>query len=517
MKTIKTLLFIALNVIASSSLFAQIPPYLPSNGLVGYWSFDGNTNDLSGNNNNGTIVGTSSFDINRFGESNKSYSFNGAQYISINSSPSLQSPTSAITISAWIYIQDWDVSIQGKWAPILCTSRSSIGAPQYRLTLKDTAIDFTFESMQTISTPKFELNRWYFVVVTSNKTSIDTYINGSLSSVTYPNVTTIPSFQNLEIGRDFIKTDATHQTHYFHGKLDDIGIWNRELTQTEISNLYKNCNMSSSSIQTTNNPSFCLGDSIILRANLVGASYQYNWSLNNMPLSEAKSSTYSAKQAGNYRLRIDSSGCSSLAPLVIVKSKPVPVVSTSISPYIQVNQPNITLTGTPSGGVFSGVGLTKNIFNPAIAKVGAKTIKYTYTDTNGCSNTAIVSTIVFDTISCVKTVFDTIVVYDSIAVTDTLIIKATLTGLSAPNNQNILKIYPNPASTFISIDYGNYLKMSGYKLKIDNSIGQEVYNELITSQQTTINLSGWTGKGLYFIRILDSSANVIETRKILLK
>lgn len=36
--------------------FSQIPNYVPSNGLVGYWPFTGNANDLSGNNNNNGIV-----------------------------------------------------------------------------------------------------------------------------------------------------------------------------------------------------------------------------------------------------------------------------------------------------------------------------------------------------------------------------------------------------------------------------------------------------------------------------
>jgi hypothetical protein len=37
----------------SINTFAQIP----TNGLVGYYPFSGNSNDLSGNNNNGTVTG----------------------------------------------------------------------------------------------------------------------------------------------------------------------------------------------------------------------------------------------------------------------------------------------------------------------------------------------------------------------------------------------------------------------------------------------------------------------------
>ncbi len=37
----------------------QIPSYVPTNGLVGWWPFNGNANDESGNGNNGTVNGAS--------------------------------------------------------------------------------------------------------------------------------------------------------------------------------------------------------------------------------------------------------------------------------------------------------------------------------------------------------------------------------------------------------------------------------------------------------------------------
>jgi hypothetical protein len=37
--------------------FAQVPSYVPTNGLVGYWPFNGNANDASVNGNNGTVNG----------------------------------------------------------------------------------------------------------------------------------------------------------------------------------------------------------------------------------------------------------------------------------------------------------------------------------------------------------------------------------------------------------------------------------------------------------------------------
>jgi len=101
-------------------------------------------------------------------------------------------------------------------------------------------------------------------------------------------------------------------------------------------------------------------------------------------------------------------------------------------------------------------------------------------------------------------------------VTDTLIIQITV-GLPTPNIANTLLIYPNPAKDRITIDNGNYTAMSGYSIKIQNSLGQQVFNSAINQAQFNIDLSTWTGKGIYYVRLLDASGNVVTTRKILLQ
>ena len=56
---------------------AQVPSYVPSNGLVGWWPFSGNASDLSGNGNNGTVTGAT-LTTDRNGNVNAAYSFNGS-------------------------------------------------------------------------------------------------------------------------------------------------------------------------------------------------------------------------------------------------------------------------------------------------------------------------------------------------------------------------------------------------------------------------------------------------------
>ena len=108
--------------------------------------------------------------------------------------------------------------------------------------------------------------------------------------------------------------------------------------------------------------------------------------------------------------------------------------------------------------------------------------------------------------------------YETITVTDTLIINANITGFNPVTYQNSIKIYPNPTSDHITIDFGgNYSTMNGYTLKITNSLSQIVYTTPINTPTTTVDLSTWTGNGIYFVHLIDASSNTIDIRKIILQ
>jgi hypothetical protein len=76
-------------------------------------------------------------------------------------------------------------------------------------------------------------------------------------------------------------------------------------------------------------------------------------------------------------------------------------------------------------------------------------------------------------------IYDTIPVNKYISVTDTLIINAELTGVDSPQNHNTIKAYPNPTRDRITIDNGDYTKMTGYQLKILNNLGSVVFESEI--------------------------------------
>ncbi len=119
----------------------------------------------------------------------------------------------------------------------------------------------------------------------------------------------------------------------------------------------------------------------------------------------------------------------------------------------------------------------------------------------------------------IVTVHDTVTttIENRISVTDTLIIDALLTGITGPDNINTLKVYPNPARDYLYINTGDYVRMNGYRLKIMNQLGAVVFETNVEDPLYQVNLSTWSGKGLYFIQLIDSGDMIIDIRKIILQ
>ena len=110
-------------------------------------------------------------------------------------------------------------------------------------------------------------------------------------------------------------------------------------------------------------------------------------------------------------------------------------------------------------------------------------------------------------------------IYDTtfVSVTDTLIINTSVTGLTTVNNLNTIKVFPNPTNDHITIDYGDFLIMNGYQLKIQNSIGHQVFQTSISKQTDYLSLTNWGGNGIYFVHIVDSQGNTLDIKKIVLQ
>ena len=70
--------------------------------------------------------------------------------------------------------------------------------------------------------------------------------------------------------------------------------------------------------------------------------------------------------------------------LTTITVNDLPVVDAGSYGPVCIDGADITLVGSPVGGVWSGTGVTGNTFDPS---VGTQTLTYTYTNTNDCTNT----------------------------------------------------------------------------------------------------------------------------------
>src|SRR5687768_14288706 len=77
--------------------------------------------------------------------------------------------------------------------------------------------------------------------------------------------------------------------------------------------------------------------------------------------------------------------------------------------------------------------------------------------------------------------------------------------------QRIIKLYPNPATSFIKFDFQKgYSK--GYTLQVVNFIGKQVQEVKNVTPSTTIELASYA-RGLYVYQLRDASGKVVESGK----
>jgi hypothetical protein len=218
----------------TAATMAQVPSYVPSNGLVGWWPFNGNSNDESGNGNNGTVNGAT-LTMDRFGNLNAAYYFNGGNSAIILNPTLGNFGQSDFTISAWIL----DTSQVNGGA--IVSKRNAFGSGNYFsidwINSPGFEIDETnFSNYVTNTLPGTFLNAWHNYLFIRDSLTLSIYLDGFLQSQTLS--PTVQNFSNSVNSTFGARYNNSTLVEYFKGQIDDIGIWNRALTQQEITDLY---------------------------------------------------------------------------------------------------------------------------------------------------------------------------------------------------------------------------------------------------------------------------------------
>jgi len=418
---------------------------------------------------------------------------------------------------------------------------------------------------------------WTNFIYSSDGDSLRYYKNG-VKLGTIPKNTYGLNLSNQDGDLTFGLAGEWNQFRYLDGKLDDILMYDRALTQTEIDSISLGNYLPCSSVTATDTRSECDSytwiDGNTYTTNNNSATFNFvggaasgcdsivslnltitnNYTTSDTIVYYVSNVEFQSNSPKTYLESIDSTlstngGCDSIVLNYInYVFNPNNCTDTSIiSVYdsILIND-TINIYDTTFINSFDTTFITNydttfiTVFDSVLVLDSISIYDTTFIntfDTTFITNydttfiTVFDSVLVIDSISIFDTTFvtyydtnyisiyDTITYYDSvlISVTDTLIINVNLSGISSPNNSNTLKIYPNPANDIVFIDNGNFNSMSNYNLKIINSLGQEVFNSFITIPQFQIPITSFGGLGLYYIQLYNDTGGLLEIRKLIIQ
>jgi uncharacterized protein (TIGR02145 family) len=273
----KQLLSLLLVVCLGTLASAQIPNYVPTNGLVGWWPFNGNANDESGNGNHGTVNGAT-LAADRFGNPGKAYSFDGNDKIEVNSNPMFDFQD--FSLSIWVYSYSTSIQVlvtKSEWNNASFeTFNLSRNSNIWKSQIKNNSNCIAGNGW-VVSNPNSTINdtvvKWNHVIVTFSGNQLKIYLNGALISNTNAS-------KNLDIcSGGQLRFGAHWLSHplFFIGKLDDISIYNRGLSPTEIISL--SCNKKPAFTAQPQNKSVDQGQTTTFAVQVDSAA-KFQWQMN---------------------------------------------------------------------------------------------------------------------------------------------------------------------------------------------------------------------------------------------
>jgi hypothetical protein len=218
----------ALTVIMITLMSANITKaQVVQDGLVSYWSFDeayirGDTvKDVWGQ-NDGTIMGNPEIVEGKFG---KALEFDGVDdCVSIGNISALSGGN--VTITAWVY---WEGGT-GNYDPIVTQSDADWAGYYFYIYSAEAvkSLAFWLDDVEAITQTSFPEDEWHFVTAVHDDTNLEVYINGVLGGTQAK--TGLGISKTGYIGFD----DYTPAPEYFKGIIDEVGIYDRVLSEDEI-------------------------------------------------------------------------------------------------------------------------------------------------------------------------------------------------------------------------------------------------------------------------------------------
>ncbi len=228
-----------------------------ADGLAGYWNFDDDTATDLAHGNNGTVTGALfSTDVPVVAGNVKSLDFDGSgDYVEVPDSPELDL-SSAITVTGWVYLDSFSTqnTVAAKWRDI-----SGANQRGYLLTV---ALDGTprfYISTDGVNFPRatgaaLSTGAWYHLAGTFDGSDIKIYVDGVLAGTTAQAGSIYLNNEPLLIGANDGYGGTTRK--FTDGKVDEVRIYNKDLSSDEVAALadYGNFSVGSLTPEVGYNP-----------------------------------------------------------------------------------------------------------------------------------------------------------------------------------------------------------------------------------------------------------------------
>ena len=251
-------------------------------------------------------------------------------------------------------------------------------------------------------------------------------------------------------------------------------------------------------ITTAPSATVCAGSCITLLATATGGNggYTYLWQPGNLTTTAV---TLCPSTLTVYTVTATDIATCMDTTFATITVNSLPIVLLTLNPdTVCINSAPYALTGgSPSGGIYSGTGVSGGNFDPAAATSGTHIITYSYSDINGCTDTATAQLFVD--------------------------VCTGINQLSMTNYQ--VSIFPNPFSGIATLRITNLgeLRMEDLKINIYNVNGKEVHLSIIRNSDSFVIRSGSEANGIYFYQITaplskgEGNGEAIATGKLIIQ
>jgi len=295
----------ALSGTQATSCTGPVISQLPSSGLISNYKLEGNAGDATGNNTGTFQGGTPTASADRFNVAGKALTFNGtSNYISTTNS--YVNPSS-ISISSWFKTT---TTTGGALVGFSSLQTGTGGNRDRFLYMTNAGILYFAVAPGAVkkyisTTTAYNDGNWHQVIATLGSGGMKLYVDGVLAasdlSVTSAETTT----GYWRLGHSDISTWPNESSSYFfQGTLDDMIIYHRELSASEVGILYNSLDGAGS------NSPVCAGASLNLTAtSSLGATYLWTGPNGFTSTQQNPSITYSAAYAGTYTVQVTAPGC----------------------------------------------------------------------------------------------------------------------------------------------------------------------------------------------------------------